>query len=161
MKPKTSQQQSTDDPSRMQFSAGQTCRLAGVPYRTLDYWATSRFLPPSAQSAQGKGSFRSYAFRDLVQLRVAKRLRDAGISLQGLRKVQKRLAREEQLEAPFAATYLVTNGQDVFEVKQGKKEVWSLLQQPGQRGFPWILLDLSHTVEEVRQAAIEETRQVS
>ena len=140
------------------FTSGQACRFTGVPYRRLDYWASSGFLSPSAQAAEGTGTWRGYTFRDLVQLRVAKRLRDAGISLQGLRKVQQRLQQERQLEAPLAATYLVTNGRDVFEVKHGKDAVWSLLQAPGQRGFPWVVLDLSHTVADVRQAVDAERR---
>jgi hypothetical protein len=96
----------------------------------------------------------------LVQLRVAKRLRDAGISLQGLRRVKQRLQEERQLEAPFAEMYLITNGQDVYEVRRGKDAVWSLLQAPGQRSFPWVILDLSQTVAEVRQAVEAERRSV-
>ena len=142
------------------FTSGQTCRLSGVAYRTLDYWASSGFLPPSAQDTEGKGTWRGYSFRDIVQLRVAKRLRDAGISLQGLRKVQQRLQEERQLDAPFAETYLVTNGRDVYEVKHGKDAVWSLLQEPGQRSFPWVILDLSQTVTEVREAVEAERRRV-
>jgi DNA-binding transcriptional MerR regulator len=140
------------------WTAGQVARLSGVPYRTVDYWASTEFIPPSVQAAHGRGQWRGYSFRDIVQLRVAKRLRDAGISLQGLRKVQQRLQQERQLEAPFAATYLVTNGRDVFEVKHGKDDVWSLLQAPGQRSFPWVILDLSQTVAEVREA-VEAERQ--
>ena len=142
------------------FTAGQASRLSGVRYRTLDYWATSHFLPPSAQAAEGTGTQRGYTFLDLIQLRVAKRLRDAGISLQGLRKVQQRLKQERDLAAPLAEVYLVCNGRDVFEVKHGRDDVWSLLQEPGQRGFPWIILDLSQTVAEVREAVEADRRKV-
>jgi hypothetical protein len=55
--------------------------------------------------------------------------------------------------------YLVTNGRDVYEVKRGKDAVWSLLVEPEQRGFPWVILDLSQTVTEVRQAIEAERRQ--
>jgi DNA-binding transcriptional MerR regulator len=134
------------------WTAGQVASLSGVPYRTVDYWASSGFIEPSVQAAQGKGQWRGYSFRDIVQLRVAKRLRDAGISLQGLRKIKERLQKERQLEAPFTEMYLVTNGHDVYEVRRGKDAVWSLLQAPGQRSFPWVILDLSHTVADVRQA---------
>lgn len=140
------------------FTSGQVCRLTGVPYRTLDYWASSGFLSPSAQAADGTGTWRFYTFLDLVQLRVAKRLRDAGISLQGLRIVQERLRQERNLDAPLAQTYLLTNSRDVFEVKRGRNEVWSMLRQPGQRSFPWIILDLTHTVAEVREAVEAERR---
>jgi DNA-binding transcriptional MerR regulator len=142
------------------FTSGQACRLSGVAYRTLDYWAASGFLPPSAQETEGKGTWRGYSFTDIVQLRVAKRLREAGISLQGLRKVQQRLRQERNLDAPLAETYLLTNGTDVFEVKRGQREVWSILRQPGQRGFPWVILDLSQTVADVREQVEAEQRKV-
>jgi DNA-binding transcriptional MerR regulator len=141
------------------WTAGQVAHLSGVPYRTVDYWASSGFIEPSVQAAQGRGQWRGYSFRDIVQLRVAKRLREAGISLQGLRKVKQRLQQERRLEAPFAEMYLVTNGRDVYEVKRGKDAVWSLLAEPEQRGFPWVILDLSQTVAEVRQAIEAERRQ--
>lgn len=141
------------------FSAGQASRLSEVRYRTLDYWARSEFLTPSVQEASGKGSDRRYTFLDIVQLRVAKRMRDAGISLQGLRKVQTLLRKERGMAAPFAETYLVTNGRDVFELKQGRRAVWSLLKNPGQGCYPWIILDLTQTVKEVAKA-IEEADEV-
>jgi len=135
------------------FTAAQACRLSGVPYRSLDYWARSGFLLPSAHEATGRGTWRGYTFRDIVSLTVAKRLRDAGLSLQGIRKVMDLLRREQHLEAPLAETYLLTDGRDVFQVKRGRDEVWSLLRAPGQRGFPWIVLDLTEAAREVRQAA--------
>ena len=141
------------------WTAGQVARLSGVPYRTVDYWATTGFIPPSVQAAHGRGQWRGYSFRDIIQLRVAKRLRDAGISLQGLRTIKRRLQQERRLEAPFAEMYLVTNGRDVYEVKHGKDAVWSLLSEPEQRSFPWVILDLSQTVAEVRQALEAERRQ--
>ena len=48
------------------------------------HWAASGFVAPSAQECQGKRTRCNYTFRDIVQLRVAKRLRDAGLSHQGL-----------------------------------------------------------------------------
>jgi len=97
---------------------------------------------------------------DIVQLRVAKRLREAGISLQGLRQVQQRLRQERNLDAPLAETYLLTNGRDVFEVKRGQREIWSMLRQPGQRGFPWVILDLSQTVSDVKKGVEDEQRRI-
>ena len=60
--------------------------LTGVSGRQVDYWATTGVVRPSVQSAAGKGTRREYSFKDLVALKVAKRLRDEGISLQKIRK---------------------------------------------------------------------------
>jgi DNA-binding transcriptional MerR regulator len=142
------------------FTAGQASRLSGVSLPTLAYWAVSDFVTPSAQEAQGTGTWRGYTFRDIVQLRVAKHLRDAGLSLQKLRKAQERLQQVHGPETPFGDTYLVTNGRDVFEVKQGNAAVRSFIQQSRPPSDTWIIVDLAHTVVEVLQALDAERRRV-
>ncbi|HEX2922670.1 MAG TPA: helix-turn-helix domain-containing protein [Chloroflexota bacterium] len=131
------------------FNAGRAAKLSGVPYRTLDYWATSRFLVPSLVSANGKGSLRLYSFSDVVALRVAMELRNAGISLQRLRKVVRHL-RSRRKSASFANTFLVSDGKDVFE-RRGD-EIISTLRRPGQLASAW-LVDLGQIVEELERAA--------
>ena len=71
---------------RQTFSAGITSRVTSVPYRTLDYWARSRFIVPSGREARGTGSERRYTFDDLIALRTARELRSGGISTQALRR---------------------------------------------------------------------------
>ncbi|AEJ38631.1 MerR family transcriptional regulator [Sulfobacillus acidophilus TPY] len=135
------------------FSAAQVERLTGINAKTLHFWDRSGFLSPSLVQAHGTGSRRVYSFRDLVALRVAAQLRDAGISLQSLRKVVAVLRDMRSLENPLAETYLITNGHDVFE-KRGD-EVMSVLRQPGQSVFSFVI-DLTRTVEQL-QADIRQT----
>ena len=130
------------------FSAGRAAKLSGVPYRTLDYWARSRFLAPSLVPAAGKGTQRLYSFQDLVALRVARELRAAGISLQALRKVIRHLRRRRK-GASFANTFLVSDGHDVFE-RRGD-ELISTMRLPGQLASAW-LIDLGYIVEELERA---------
>ena len=61
------------------------CRAAGITYRQLDYWARTGLVEPSVRSATGSGTQRLYGFRDILVLKVVKRLLDAGISLQQIR----------------------------------------------------------------------------
>ncbi len=131
------------------FSTAQVERLTGVGAKTLHFWDRSGFLSPSVIGAHGTGSRRIYSFRDLVALRVAAQLRDAGISLQSLRRVVIALREMHGLEQPLAETYLATNGYDVFE-KRGE-DVMSVLRAPGQVSFSFII-DLTRTVEILRQA---------
>ncbi len=130
------------------FSAGRAAKLSGVPYRTLDYWARSKFLVPTLARAAGKGTMRLYSFQDLVALRVARELRSAGISLQSLRKVIRHL-RGRRRTASFADTFLVSDGRDVFE-RRGD-DLISTLRQPGQLALAW-LIDLGQVVEELERA---------
>ena len=62
------------------------CKIVGITYRQLDYWARTDLVRPSVCDANGSGTQRLYSYRDLVELKVIKRLLDAGISLQAARK---------------------------------------------------------------------------
>jgi len=61
------------------------CSAAGITYRQLDYWARTELVEPSIRSAHGSGSQRLYSFRDILVLKIVKRLLDAGVSLQNIR----------------------------------------------------------------------------
>jgi DNA-binding transcriptional MerR regulator len=130
------------------FSTTQVERLTSIGAKTLHFWDRSGFISPSIVQANGTGSRRIYSFRDLVALRVAAQLRDAGISLQSLRKVVLALRDMHDLEQPLAETYLVTNGHEVFE-KHGE-DVMSVLRQPGQAMFSFVI-DLTRTVEMLQE----------
>lgn len=58
---------------------------AGITYRQLDYWARTGLVRPEIRAARGSGSQRLYSFRDILMLKVVKRLLDAGVSLQQIR----------------------------------------------------------------------------
>jgi len=61
------------------------CQVVGITYRQLDYWARTGLVVPSIRSASGSGSQRLYSFKDVLVLKVVKRLLDAGVSLQNIR----------------------------------------------------------------------------
>ena len=60
-------------------------KIVGISYRQLDHWTSTGLVAPSVRDAEGSGSQRLYGFDDIVQLKVIKRLRDAGVSLQRIR----------------------------------------------------------------------------
>ena len=62
------------------------CSAAGITYRQLDYWARTGLVEPSVRPAHGSGSQRLYSFRDILLLKVVKRLLDTGVSLQNIRR---------------------------------------------------------------------------
>lgn len=61
-------------------------KIVDISYRQLDHWTSTGLVTPSVRDAEGSGSQRLYAFDDIVRLKVIKRLRDAGVSLQRIRK---------------------------------------------------------------------------
>ena len=72
-------------PDDVGFRGPTACTAAGITYRQLDYWARTGLVSPSVRPATGSGTQRLYGFRDMLMLKVIKRLLDAGISLQQIR----------------------------------------------------------------------------
>jgi DNA-binding transcriptional MerR regulator len=87
------------------YRGPQVCQLVGISYRQLDYWARTGLLRPSLAEAKGSGTKRRYSYRDLLELKVIKRLLDAGVSLQSARRAVGCL--REDLGADLAASNLV------------------------------------------------------
>ena len=137
------------------------CKAAGITYRQLDYWARTGLVEPTVRSATGSGTQRLYGFKDILVLRVVKRLLDSGVSLQQIRTAVEHL-RERGVEdlsritlmSDGASVYectsndevidLVQGGQGVFGIALGK--VWrelegSLSQLPADRGEADIATD--------------------
>lgn len=133
---------------KMGFSTPEVEKLSGVDRKSLHYWDRTGFLSPSIVRASGTGSRRIWGFRDVVAARVARELRDAGIPLQSLRKVVEFLRSSEGVEQPFAESFLVTDGQDIY-LKQGEA-ILSVLRAPGQACF-FFVVDLSRTVAELKE----------
>jgi DNA-binding transcriptional MerR regulator len=130
------------------FSAGEACALSGVAFKRLDGWARSGFITPSVQAPSTHyRARRRYSFRDIVELTVARKLRDLGFSLHALRRIQQVLRRD--YPAPFADAWLITDGQDVFELRTEQTGIISVLRSPGQACLPFAVLDVGRTVEEL------------
>lgn len=131
------------------FSTGDAVRITGVSFRNMDYWARTRFIVPSIAEANGTGTERRYSFSDLLALRVARELREAGVSTQSLRRVVDFLRSRKRLTNPLAECHLIVTGADV-QVATSPQKVMSVLRTPGQTSFAFVL-DLARTVDEMKQ----------
>ena len=67
------------------YRGATACVAAGISYRQLDYWARTGLVEPGVRGAAGSGSQRLYSFRDILVLKIVKRLLDTGVSLQNIR----------------------------------------------------------------------------
>jgi DNA-binding transcriptional MerR regulator len=101
------------------------CHAAGITYRQLDYWARTSLVEPSIRSAHGSGSQRLYSFRDILVLKIVKRLLDAGVSLQNIRVAVSQL-RARGVD-DLARITLLSDGTTVYECTS-PEEVVDLLQ---------------------------------
>ncbi len=100
-------------PEHMGFRGPIACRAAGITYRQLDYWARTGLVVPQVRPAGGSGTQRLYGFRDILLLKVVKRLLDAGISLQQIRTAIDHL-RARGVEDLTTVT-LMSDGVSVYE----------------------------------------------
>jgi DNA-binding transcriptional MerR regulator len=101
------------------------CQIAGITYRQLDYWARTDLVVPTVRSAHGSGSQRLYSFKDLLVLKVVKRLLDTGVSLHNIRVAVEHLRRRGV--ADLAKITLFSDGTTVYECTS-PEEVVDLLQ---------------------------------
>jgi DNA-binding transcriptional MerR regulator len=132
------------------FSTGDAVRITGVSFRNIDYWARTRFIAPSIAEAQGTGSERKYSFSDLLALRVARELREAGVSTRKLRRVVEFLRTRKGLTShPLAECRLIITGTDVY-VATSPEKIMSVLRTPGQTAFAFFF-DLGRTMEEMKR----------
>jgi DNA-binding transcriptional MerR regulator len=109
------------------------CRAAGITYRQLDYWARTGLVEPSVRSATGSGTQRLYGFRDILVLKVVKRLLDAGVSLQQIRgaiQVLRQRGVEDlaqiTLMSDGASVYECTSADEVIDLLQGGQGVFGI-----------------------------------
>jgi DNA-binding transcriptional MerR regulator len=112
-------------PADVGFRGPIACSAAGITYRQLDYWARTGLVEPSVRTAAGSGSQRLYSFRDILVLKVIKRLLDTGVSLQNIRTAVEHL-RDSGVE-DLAQVTLMSDGASVYECRS-KDEVIDLVQ---------------------------------
>ncbi|WP_338075833.1 MerR family transcriptional regulator [Brachybacterium muris] len=122
-----------DVPGELGYRGPAACKAAGITYRQLDYWARTGLVEPSVRAASGSGSQRLYGFRDVLVLKVVKRLLDTGVSLQQIRLAVAAL-RERGIDdlaqitlmSDGASVYECTSAQDVFDLVQGGQGVFGI-----------------------------------
>jgi DNA-binding transcriptional MerR regulator len=132
------------------------CHAAGITYRQLDYWARTSLVQPSVRAAAGSGTQRLYSFKDILVLKVVKRLLDTGVSLQNIRTAVDHLrARGVEdlaqitLLSDGTTVYECTSAEEVVDLLAGGQGVFgiavngalreltgSLAELPGERAAP-------------------------
>jgi DNA-binding transcriptional MerR regulator len=140
-------------PEDVGYRGPTACSVAGITYRQLDYWARTGLVTPSIRDASGSGTQRLYSFRDVLVLKIVKRLLETGVSLQNIRTAVNHLRsrgtddlasitlmsdglRVYECTSADEVIDLVQGGQGVFGIAVGRvvREVeGSLAEFPGER----------------------------
>ncbi len=97
------------------------CSAAGITYRQLDYWARTGLVTPTVRDASGSGSQRLYGFRDILILRIVKRLIDTGVSLANIRAAVDHLAQRSGDD--LAGLTIMSDGASIYECRSADEVV--------------------------------------
>jgi DNA-binding transcriptional MerR regulator len=143
----------TDDvavmPEDTGFRGPTACNAAGITYRQLDYWARTKLVEPSVRSAGGSGTQRLYSFKDILLLKIIKRLLDAGVSLQQIRIAVDHLRTrgtddltQVTLMSDGASVYECRSADEVVDLLQGGQGVFGIAVGGVWKEIEGTLLDL-------------------
>ena len=120
-------------PSDTGYRGPTACNAAGITYRQLDYWARTGLVEPSVREAAGSGTSRLYSFRDILSLKIVKKLLDAGVSLQNIRTAIATLRdrgtddlTRVTLMSDGASVYECTSNDEVIDLLQGGQGVFGI-----------------------------------
>jgi DNA-binding transcriptional MerR regulator len=138
----------------MGFRGPQVCKIVGISYRQLDYWARTDLIRPSLADAHGSGTQRRYSYRDLVRLKVIKSLLDAGVKLQTARKAIEYIRGD--LGDDWASASLVLDGTSSVLVRTGDDLVDVLRHGQGVLN----IVSLGQVVDEL-QASIHDLADIA
>ena len=116
------------------FTSKQAEKIVGISYRQIDHWARKGLVQPSLAPAQGSGSRRRYSYSDLVEFKIAKKMRDQGIDLRSIARAFDYL--RNRLGGEVASANIVISGSDVLWADDD--QVLSLLRQ-GQAAMLTVL----------------------
>ncbi|MCC5580087.1 MULTISPECIES: MerR family transcriptional regulator [Microtetraspora] len=156
-------------PDDIGYRGPTACAAAGITYRQLDYWARTELVLPTIRAAHGSGSQRLYSFRDILVLKVVKRLLDTGVSLQQIRTAVQHLRdrgvndlAQITLMSDGVSVYECTSADEVIDLLQGGQgvfgialgRVWrevegSLAELPGERAESGSDAEADHPADEL------------
>jgi len=115
------------------YRGATACVAAGITYRQLDYWARTGLVEPTIKNAAGSGSQRLYGFRDILVLKIVKRLLDTGVSLQNIRTAVEHLRgrgitelESMTLMSDGASIYECASADDIIDLLQGGQGVFGI-----------------------------------
>ncbi|NYH78317.1 DNA-binding transcriptional MerR regulator [Actinopolyspora biskrensis] len=124
------------------------CQIAGITYRQLDYWARTDLVGPSIRLAEGSGSQRLYSFKDILVLKIVKRLLDAGVSLHNIRiavdHLRSRGVRDlagVTLFSDGTTVYECTSAEDVVDLLRGGQGVFGIAVSGAMREISGTISD--------------------
>lgn len=138
------------------FSGPMVCRLTGVTYRQLDYWARTGLVTPSVTPATGSGSKRTYSYGDVLEVKVIKSLLNSGVALARARQAVQCLRTalgtdlaSSSLVLSDAGSVLAHSDGDLVDLLRGGQGVFNIVPLAG------LVAELTTTLRNVQHSTSE------
>jgi DNA-binding transcriptional MerR regulator len=138
------------------FSGPTVCRLTGVTYRQLDYWARTDLVTPSITPANGSGSKRAYSYADVLEVKVIKSLLNSGLSLARTRQAVECLRNalgadlaSSSLVMSDAGSVLAKSDGDLVDLLRGGQGVFNIVPLAG------VVAELTTMIQKSQSATSE------
>lgn len=143
------------------YSGYASASAAGISYRQLDYWDRTALVQPSVRTASGSGTQRLYAFRDILVLKLVKRLLDTGVSLQQIRIAINQLRNAGIND--LAKTTLMSDGVKVYLCNSDDEVIDLLGRGQGVFGIAVgrVLAEVEATLSTITPASLDEVDELS
>lgn len=134
---------------RKTYSSAEVCKIIGITYKQLDYYDRTDFIKPSVNGAGGYGTRRAYSFNDLMKLKVIKKLLEAGISLQKLRRTKRYLENYSEDDDSLLRVTLMSDGNTIYACDSDKAIIDTLKSGQGVFGIALgkVYVDLNGDIE--------------
>lgn len=116
------------------YTCQQVMSITGLSRRQLGYWRKTGLVTPQSQTAGGHAR---YTFTDLIALKSARRLLDAGVSVQRIRRsIQSLTGFLPHCRAPLSELSLVVTGEVIlvlhrdtaFEALSGQEWIYPVAE---------------------------------
>lgn len=130
------------------FTRREVSEIVGLTFRQIQHWDRTDLVRPTVRTSGGHGR---YSFQDLIALRTAKRLLDAGVSLQRIRHSLRELQRLlPAIKRPLSELTLVATGDVILVFYEGA--VFDAVS-----GQAWIIeaSEIKHSVDRWRRRVAE------
>lgn len=111
------------------FTSGEVQKIVGLTQRKLAYWDDPTLVRPQGRPARGSSSRRLYTLLDVVQLKLILRLREAGLSLQKIRRALLNLSDLADEPVPLTELEVVSDGHRILVKKSDDRLIDPLGQQ--------------------------------
>ena len=121
------------------YTGPEVCKITGISYRQLDHWTTTKLIEASVRNIKGSGFHRIYSFNDIVLVKLVKKLRSAGISLQkiriALKNVNKILGKNSNISdvsifSDGSSIYVLTDNDQMIDLLKKGQAVFGISLGP-------------------------------